>query len=122
MTKIILLLIVTLLICFLISVLVAIMTNYPNYKYYKKIYNNLDKMRFVKTSHQTQIWGANQDEHNFPWDSSFVYFVDSKSIKLTEDVYIHGNLNIFMDPYAFYWHRKYVKHFKRRIKSIPFVN
>lgn len=88
-------------------VLPSVLTNYKDWKYYKKIYKNLNSLEFKEGL--DLVYGYYHDEQVFIW------FRDNNSFLLDmgNNVYLHSEFGFLCDPYALYWHIKYKRWFKK---------
>lgn len=92
----------------LIGVFSSVLILYPNYKYYKKIYNNLDNMDLEVFD--DVVWTKN--------NSRFVWFMDSGGFKIAPGYYLHNSIVTYFDPYSLYWLIKYRRYFKKRFITV----
>lgn len=73
-----------------------------NHKYYKKVYNQLPKTEFEWVLHLL-----------ISKDRKIVWFTKDNDFKLFDDIYLVNNWTTYLDPYSYYWLRKYQKYFSK---------
>ncbi len=77
-----------------------------DFKYYRKIYKQLDSWKFYRNGDQLYTHAYNED------DNGFVYFMNNRSFCLIRDHYIHNFFPTYLSPYTLYWLIKYRRYFK----------
>jgi hypothetical protein len=102
-------LIIILFITFFLYVFVgsSIALNKHKWKYYKPVYQSLNKDDWYKI--MDQYWNKNNENQ--------IYFAYNGSIMLAEGIYFHPeNWSVtFLDPYTCYWYFKYKRWFKKNV-------
>lgn len=96
-------------ILFIVLILMAISTYvlYPDFKHYKKNYNNLKSMRFYKDE-----WRAYSN-----YDNTFIWFENNGGFMICPHVYISNDFVTYLSPYSLYWLIKYQRYMKNYIKN-----
>lgn len=87
----------------------SIITTFPKWKYYKKIYKELPTYKFYR---------YDDIIYNYKFEikeDGFSYCTYSNSFKLFKNIYLHNNEVTKNCPYSKYWHKKYTKWFIENI-------
>jgi len=103
----------------------TMLTSKQDYKYYKSRYDMLvsGQLKF------SYAWGGQYyfnekgalTLYSF-MSNDLIFFTDRGSIKLADVIYIHYGLFLYFDPYAFHWHKKYMKWFKANKEEFDRLN
>lgn len=88
---------------FLFIVLPTILTNASDYKFYRRQYEKLSEKDYRLLIDMV-----------VSTDGEIDIFTDG-GLKIKEGVYLHNNSFTHLDPYAYYWFKKYHKWFKENI-------